>query len=253
MPYSTIDSDALHRMRRGVVRAASMQRLCSRDHFQNIFGFPLEGEVDYRQRRRDYWMESWLRSTAGRLTLPLHEAWVCRQKTAAQLTRQLALELQQPLLQAEFSEALARRLPAGGTPLQHLEDALLLVLQSIILRHPFSEGATAALCIAEGLYDAAFCATFAYYEEITRSENLAMAYGQAYAETISGVALGRRMDGNETYRPILGGGGYYEYLEARQNQIRQGSLSTASHTRIHFAPLRLHGSSEAAVKTAEEY
>jgi hypothetical protein len=242
MPHATVDSDSLHRMRRGLTRAAAAQRLISRDHFQNIFGFPMEGEAGVRTPAAERVRQAWLRSAAGRLALPLHEALACRHP-AAHLARWLAGELQQTALQTQFSEALARRLPAGGPPQQHLEDALLLGMHGIALRPPMSEGATAALCLAEALYDATFCAAFAYYEEITRSENLAMAYGQGYAETVSGIALGRRMDGQETYRPILGGGGYYEYLEARQSQLVHGDATPRM--RIHFAPLRLHGSNEA--------
>jgi hypothetical protein len=239
MLRATVDTFSLHRMRDSLSREAAPRRLFTRDHFYNVFGYPIEGEVTQKTQGITF-LWHWIsrRSVLGRLAAVMSDSWhpfITKDRILAdRLTKEL---LQQERL-THFMQALARRLPPGGVPLQHLEDALVLAINRAPWRCVMSPNATAALRVAEALYDATFCATYAYYEEIMRDAGLAMAYAQAYAETVSGVALRRTLKQEESYHPILGGGGYYEYLEARQHQFLKGE-EALNHTQVHFAPLRL--------------
>ena len=241
MLRTTVDTESLHRMRHALARDVAPHRLFTRDHFQNVFGYPIEGEP-HRQGGSFSRFFNWLlwRSPLGGLAARLRDGLQGASSAEGKLARRLAAELLKPELLESFMQAIARRLPPGGVPLQHLEDALAMGLRRAPHRRTLSIGATPALRLAESIYDAMFCATYAYYDEVIRSPGLAMAYAQGYAETISGVALGRTLEQAETYRPILGGGGYYEYMEARQEYFLRGAQGLG-HAKVHFAPLRLQG------------
>lgn len=238
---ATVDSDALSRMRWMLARDAAPRDLMTREHFANVFGFPLEGEHHAAlagSRRVLAWITG--RSPLAALTAALSDSLRRLRPLHGGKAERLCAELSRPAMQENFMDALRKRLPAGGPPLQHLEDALTLALQRAPYRSPLSEGATPALQVAESIYDLMFCATYAYYHEIIGSPATAMAYAQGYAETVSGVALGRRQDGAETYRPILGGGGYYETLEALLTRMQRLD-AVGGPLKVHFAPLRLLG------------
>ncbi|MBY0355319.1 MAG: hypothetical protein K2Q12_06260 [Rickettsiales bacterium] len=261
MLRSTVDTASLHRMRYMLSRDGVTHHLMTRDYFFNVFGYPLEGEVGVRYSTHPFNEWLCLRSPLRRVAGFLRNQLARPRAEIRHLLGVLSHEVLSPEGHAPFIAALKKRLPAGGPPMQHLEDAIVLSVRRASYRAALSEGATAALCLGEAIYDAVFCTCYAYYfHEITHEQASAMAYAQAYAETISGVALGRKSDGQETYRPILGGGGYYEYLEIRQSHASSHAISHAqsqsqppasdTHYRsIHFAPLRLLGGSAEADET----
>lgn len=242
MLRATVDSPSLHRMRHTISRGVWRNRLFTPDHFLNVFAYPLQGKPQVQgSGRRIIPLFLINHLPFSRFFSSLSDAMYRWRAPQTLLCTRLSAELRRPETLAHFMEALSRRLPPGGPPAQHLEDALILALSHAPSRRAVSDGATAALRVGEALYDAVFCATYAYYFEIIGKDPLAMAYAQAYAETISGIALGRKLDETETYRPILGGGGYYEYLEARQNHWNE--LADTLAPAVHFAPLRLLGGS----------